>query len=182
MRTELNRIKGENENLREYRPAVLNGVKVKYKSIMSAIDGKVMNAYSDNNDCAACPFCTITWKNIMDDQKETEFSQRFVQQVQKLAQNCCDTPLHIIINCLVLCFNVGFRNIKGCRKYRKIMSPKQKARKEKRKTKIRNLFRSLGYPIFDVRNGGRGNANDGKSIRGGNLGAFGFLGGNLFLV
>ena len=161
MRIELNRIKEENKNLREYRPAVLNGVTVKYKSIMSAIDGKVMNAFSDNNDCAACPFCTITWKNVMDNEKEIEFANLNFQQVEKLAENCCDTPLHMIINCLVLCFKVGFRNIKGCRKFRKTLKPKQKARKEKRETKIRNLFRSLGYPIFDVRKGGRGNANDG---------------------
>ena len=161
MQAEMNRIKGENENLREYRPPVLNGVKVKYKSIMSAIDGKVMNAFSDNNDSAACPFCTITWKNIMDDEKEVDFANLNFQQVEKLAQNCCDTPLHMIINFLVLCFKVGFRNIRGCRKFRKTFSPKQRKRHKDRKDKIRNLFRKLGYPIFDVRKGGRGNANDG---------------------
>ena len=147
MQSELNRIKTENDNLKDYRPPAINGVKVKYKSILSAIDGKVMNAFSNNNDCAACPFCTITWKDIMDDEKEIDFSQIHSEQVAKLAENICETPLHIIINCLVLCFKVGFRNIKGCRKYRKTMSPKQKARKDARKIKIRNLFRSLGYPI-----------------------------------
>ena len=174
MQSELNRIKTENDNLEDYRPPAINGVIVKYKSILSAIDGKVMNAFSNNNDCAACPFCKITWKDIMNDEKEIDFAQINSQQVENLAENICETPLHIIINCLVLCFKVGFRNIKGCRKYRKTMSPKQKARKDARKIKIRNLFRSLGYPIFDVRQGGRGNANDGKSIRGGNSGTFVF--------
>ena len=67
---------------------------------------------------------------------------------------------------MVLCFHVGFRNINGCRTYRKRFPKKIRARLTKKKdaneTKIRNFFRKLGYPIFDVRKGGRGNANDGE--------------------
>ena len=78
LQSELNRIKTENDNLKDYRPPAINGVKVKYKSILSAIDGKVMNAFSDNNDCAACPFCKITWKDIMNDEKEIDLILNFL--------------------------------------------------------------------------------------------------------
>ena len=74
----------------------------------------------------------------------------------------------MLINAMVLCFHVGFRNIDGCRTYRKrlpkdkVLANKLKKKREDNEKRIRNIFRKLGFPIFDVRKGGRGNANDGE--------------------
>ena len=102
---------------------------------------------------------------IMDDLKEAEFSERFIEEVHSLARNCCDTPLHMIINTLVMVCKVGFRNIKGCRKFRKICTPKQNTRKDNNEKRLRKLFKKAGFPIFETRKGGRGNANDGEYIK-----------------
>ena len=106
--------------------------------------------------------------------KEFFYEKKNWNQVLKLARQCCDCPLHMLINAMVLCFHVGFRNIPGCRTYRKRF-PKNRAtvlkkKKDDNETRIRNIFRKLGFPIFDVRKGGRGNANDGEYIF-----KFGFL-------
>ena len=100
--------------------------------------------------------------------KEYFYAKKNRKQVLKLARQCCDCPLHMLINAMVLCFHVGFRNIDECRTYRKRF-PKNRAkllkkRRDDNETRIRNIFRKLGFPIFDVRKGGRGNANDGEYI------------------
>ena len=165
MQTELERLKTENQNLDTHRLATIPNVRVKYQSFLSAIDGKVMNALADNDNCAKCPFCTIDWNNVMDDLKEVEFSDEFIEQVHSLARNCCDTPLHLIINTLVMVCKVGFRNIRGCRKFQKRFTPIQKLRKDNNEKRIRAIFKQAGFPIFDTRKGGRGNANDGEYIK-----------------
>ena len=165
MQTELERLKTENQNLDTHRLATIPNVRVKYQSFLSAIDGKVMNALADNDNCAKCPFCTIDWNDVMDDLKEVEFSERFIEEVHSLARNCCDTPLHMIINTLVMVCKVGFRNIKGCRKFQKRFTPTQNIRKGDNEKRLRKILKQAGFPIFETRKGGRGNANDGEYIK-----------------